>query len=187
MSNKSMIETAYDVFVKQGNSPKSLSFKELCQAVRDELGITDDEEFISKVGAFYTSLALDGRLVLLSDNTWDLRSRHTYDEIKKNTLEYYDTETADKDENGEAVDDEGLLHDLGELTVMTMMITPLLPSKTSTISPNNLTNHLTNSSIKMEELVFLLIYSFNNLDYAFQKGFIGPSQKMFAILLLAFE
>ena len=50
MSNKSMIETAYDVFVKQGNSPKSLSFKELCQAVRDELGITDDEEFISKVG-----------------------------------------------------------------------------------------------------------------------------------------
>ena len=93
-----MIETAYDVFVKQGNSPKSLSFKELCQAVRDELGITDDEEFISKVGAFYTSLALDGRLVLLS----------------KNTLEYYDTETADKDENGEAVDDEGLPHDLGD-------------------------------------------------------------------------
>ena len=114
MSNKSMIETAYDVFVKQGNSPKSLSFKELCQAVRDELGITDDEEFISKVGAFYTSLALDGRLVLLSDNTWDLRSRHTYDEIKKNTLEYYDTETADKDENGEAVDDEGLPHNLGD-------------------------------------------------------------------------
>ena len=106
MSNKSMIETAYDVFVKQGNSPKSLSFKELCQAVRDELGITDDEEFISKVGAFYTSLALDGRLVLLSDNTWDLRSRHTYDEIKKNTLEYYDTETADKDENDEDCDVE---------------------------------------------------------------------------------
>ena len=39
----------------------------------------------------------------------------------------------------------------------------------------------------MEELVFLLIYSFKNLDYAFQKGFIGPSQKMFDILLLAFE
>lgn len=39
----------------------------------------------------------------------------------------------------------------------------------------------------MEELVFLLIYSFKKLDYAFQKGFIGPFQKMFAILLLAFE
>lgn len=39
----------------------------------------------------------------------------------------------------------------------------------------------------MEELVFLLIYSFKKLDYAFQKGFIGPSRKMFAILLLAFE
>lgn len=39
----------------------------------------------------------------------------------------------------------------------------------------------------MEELVFLLIYSFNNLDYAFRKGFIGPFPKMFAILLLAFE
>ena len=70
---------------------------------------------------------------------------------------------------------------------MTMMITPLLPSKTSTILPNNLSNYLTNSSIKMEELVFLLIYSFKNLDYAFRKGFIGPFQKMFAILLLAFE
>lgn len=71
---------------------------------------------------------------------------------------------------------------------MTMMTTPLLPSKISTILPNNnLTNHLTNSSIKMEELVFLLIYSFKKLDYAFQKGFIGPFQKMFAILLLAFE
>lgn len=39
----------------------------------------------------------------------------------------------------------------------------------------------------MEELIFLLIYSFKKLDYAFQKGFIGPSTKMFAILLLAFE
>lgn len=39
----------------------------------------------------------------------------------------------------------------------------------------------------MEELVFLLIYSFKKLDYASQKGFIGPSRKMFAILLLAFE
>ncbi len=39
----------------------------------------------------------------------------------------------------------------------------------------------------MEELVFLLIYSFKKLDYAFRKGFIGSSQKMFAILLLAFE
>lgn len=39
----------------------------------------------------------------------------------------------------------------------------------------------------MEELFFLLIYSFKKLDYVFRKGFIGPSQKMFAILLLAFE
>ncbi len=39
----------------------------------------------------------------------------------------------------------------------------------------------------MEELVFLLIYSFKKLDYAFRKGIIGPFQKMFAILLLAFE
>lgn len=39
----------------------------------------------------------------------------------------------------------------------------------------------------MEELFFLLIYSFLKLDYTFQKGFIGQFQKMFAILLLAFE
>ena len=39
----------------------------------------------------------------------------------------------------------------------------------------------------MEELVFLLIYSFKKLDYAFRKGFIGLFKKMFAILLLAFE
>lgn len=39
----------------------------------------------------------------------------------------------------------------------------------------------------MEELVFLLIYSFKKQDYAFRNGFIGPSPKMFAILLLAFE
>lgn len=39
----------------------------------------------------------------------------------------------------------------------------------------------------MEELVFLLIYSFKKLDYVFRKGFIGPFQKMLAILLLAFE
>lgn len=29
----------------------------------------------------------------------------------------------------------------------------------------------------MEELVFLLIYSFKKLDYAFRKGIIGPFQK----------
>ena len=39
----------------------------------------------------------------------------------------------------------------------------------------------------MEELFFLSIYSFKKLDYAFRKGFIGPFQKMFAILLSAFE
>jgi DNA-directed RNA polymerase subunit delta len=40
-----------------------------------------DEERESKLGIFYTSLTLDGRFVILSDGSWDLRVRHKFEQV----------------------------------------------------------------------------------------------------------
>jgi len=38
-----------------------------------------DDEYTSKIGAFYTSLTLDKRFMLLESAEWDLRDRHVVD------------------------------------------------------------------------------------------------------------
>ena len=58
--------------------------------------------FDEKIGDYYTSLATDKRFILLSDGTWDLRSRHTSDKIVK----VVDSEEDDEDEDDEDLKDK---------------------------------------------------------------------------------
>ena len=79
-------------------SKKSINTKDLFTEIIKLLELPK-KTFDEKIGDYYTSLATDKRFILLSDGTWDLRSRHTSDKIVK---------VVDSEEDDEEDDDEDL-------------------------------------------------------------------------------
>lgn len=62
-----------------------------------------DSIFESKIGDYYTALSTDKRFILLDDGTWDLKSNHTSDKLKKQVDsvdddDYEEEELPDEDE-----------------------------------------------------------------------------------------
>lgn len=95
MKEGSMIEVAYKALQNAGEPMK---FTDLWALVKQELEITPEEEGF-RLGHFYTDLSLSGsKFVVLTDNTWDLRSRHTYDAVHINVDDVY-TEVEQSDED----------------------------------------------------------------------------------------
>ena len=79
MNKGSMIEYAIAILTTQ----KAMTFAELWAKVKEELEITPEEE-ADRIGHFYTDLSLSGQTILLPGNVWDLRQRHTFDELTLN-------------------------------------------------------------------------------------------------------
>ena len=79
-------------------SKKSINTKDLFTEIIKLLELPK-KSFDEKIGDYYPSLATDKRFILLSDGTWDLRSRHTSDKIVK---------VVDSEEDDEEEDDEDL-------------------------------------------------------------------------------
>jgi DNA-directed RNA polymerase subunit delta len=77
MKQLSLPETAFAILSKEKDP---LKFQELYAKLAAELEMSDDEKG-AHIGQFYTDISLDGRFVCLSDNFWDLRSRHSYDKV----------------------------------------------------------------------------------------------------------
>lgn len=76
MSLHSMTEVAYQIMVEL-EAP--MSFAELWEKVKTEMGF-NEAQAAKKIASFYSALMLDKKFVLLEDNIWDLRKRHTYHE-----------------------------------------------------------------------------------------------------------
>lgn len=103
--NKSMVQAAYEIVSEHG---KEMTFADLFAAIKKELEISDEiplgkteSEADRRIGEFYTELTLDGRFVPLGNNTWDLRSRHTYEKVHIDVNDVYtdvDEFDDDKDE-----------------------------------------------------------------------------------------
>ena len=99
MKQGSMIEEAYLILKEEG---KELPFATLWARVREKLDI-NDEEAAERVGFFYSDLTLSGKIVALSNNNWDLRSRHKYEAVHIDVKDIYvDVEESD----GDSVDEE---------------------------------------------------------------------------------
>ena len=98
------IDVAYDHLKSQKHS---VSFKDLWQVVREQLGF-DDKQSQKKISQFYTDLTLDGRFIALDNNEWDLKSKHKFEEAFIDTAELVDD---DGDEEIELVDDELEMND----------------------------------------------------------------------------
>ena len=109
MSNKSLIDYAHEVLEA---SKEPLSFKELFDKAVSLSGLDlSKEETRHKMSSLYTQLSLDGRFIILTDNNWDLRSRHVYSQV------HIDIDDAYSDEEGEEYDAEEaelLREELGE-------------------------------------------------------------------------
>lgn len=92
-----MLESAGRILKDEG---KELKFAELWSRVKADLEITPEEEE-QRIGHFYTDLSMSGEFVVLGENTWDLRSRHTYDKVHIDVNDVYsdvderDTDAAD--------------------------------------------------------------------------------------------
>ena len=95
-----MIEVAYQVLT---NNNGSMPFVDLWKDVSQEMGF-NQTQFEDNIAQFYTDLSLDGRFLNMSQNTWDLRSRHTYSESVMDT----DSIAIDEDdeEELELIEDE---------------------------------------------------------------------------------
>lgn len=95
---QSLVDVAYSIITKK---KKPISFDKLWAEVCEEENI-DEENAKSKASYFYTQLMLDGRFVTLGENTWDLRTRHTFDKVHIDMNDVY----ADDDEIDEGSDDD---------------------------------------------------------------------------------
>ncbi len=75
---------------KSMNTPSI--FKEICNL----LGYSD-EEYTAKIGDYYTSLTIDKRFVLLDNNEWDIRDRHSVELIMDDDEESEDVEEVEEE------------------------------------------------------------------------------------------
>lgn len=101
--SKSLLDLAYD-FISTQKDP--VPFATICDCIAKESGLSK-EELAQKLSRFYTNLVLDGRFVTLGENTWDLRSRHTFDKVHIDMKDVYsDVEAPDDDEEEEIEEKE---------------------------------------------------------------------------------
>ena len=99
----SLPETAFEVLTAANDT---LSFAELYGKVA-EIAEMSEEEKAARIGQFYTEISLDGRFVGLTDNTWDLRSRHTYDKVHIDVNDVYtEVDEGERDEEDAKEDAE---------------------------------------------------------------------------------
>lgn len=97
-----MIEVAYQVLT---NNNEAMPFVDLWKDVSQEMGFTQTQ-FEDNIAQFYTDLSLDGRFLNMSQNTWDLRSRHTYSESVMDTDSIAIDEDDEDEEESELIEDE---------------------------------------------------------------------------------
>ncbi len=98
-----MLESAQRALTAEG---KEMRFVDLWAKVKADLEISDEEE-AQRIGRFYTDISMSGQFVVLGENIWDLRSRHTYDKVHIDVNDVYsdvderDTDAVDAVEEAE--------------------------------------------------------------------------------------
>lgn len=104
---KSNLDVAFELVSRKKNP---VVFSKLWEEVSQIQGLSE-EEAKKRASKFYTALSLDGRFITLGDNTWDLRSRYTFDKVHIDMNEVYtddsdEVEDEDKSEDDYFIDEE---------------------------------------------------------------------------------
>lgn len=98
---KSNLDVAFELVSRKKNP---VVFSKLWEEVSQIQGLSE-EEAKKKASKFYTALSLDGRFITLGDNTWDLRSRYTFDKVHIDMNEVY-TDDSDEVEDEDRSEDD---------------------------------------------------------------------------------
>ena len=93
MKNISLPDTAFEILTAAGGP---MSFADLYAKIV-ELNEMTPEERDAFIGRFYTDLSLDGRIVGLADNTWDLRTRHQLKDFNLSAVDVYTEDEGEVD------------------------------------------------------------------------------------------
>lgn len=108
MNEKSLLDYGFDVL---SASKEPIKFIDLFNGAIKLSGLElSDSEIKMKMSKFYTSLSLDGRFITLTDNTWDLRCRHVFEQVHLDMIDAY----SDEDEEIDAEEEKLLREELGE-------------------------------------------------------------------------
>ena len=89
---------------KSMNTPTT--FRKIC----DLLEYTEDD-YVSKIGDYYTSLTIDKRFVLLDNNEWDIRDNHSIKIELDDDDDDIEIEVEDEEEEEEIIEDETIYDD----------------------------------------------------------------------------
>ena len=91
---KAMIDVAYE---QLSPKKKPMTFLKLWEEISQIMGFTPIQEE-ENIAQFYSDLSLDDRFVCVGDNKWDLRERHTYNEVVVDTSDILIDEGDDEEE-----------------------------------------------------------------------------------------
>ena len=91
---RAMIDVAFDQLTTK---KKPATFAKLWEEISQIMGFTPQQEE-DNIAQFYSDLSLDDRFVCVGGNQWDLRARHTYNEVVVDTSEILIDENDDEDE-----------------------------------------------------------------------------------------
>ena len=108
MNDKSLLDYGFDVL---SASKDPVKFIDLFNKSLELSGLQlSDNEIKTRMSKFYTQLSLDGRFITLTDNYWDLRSRHVFEKVHLDMIDAYSDEEEETDEEEEKL----LREELGE-------------------------------------------------------------------------
>lgn len=98
----SMVDIAFELMTKR---KKPINFYELWENVAQIKDFTTEQKEENE-SLFYTNISLDGRMITVGENNWDLRSRHKFEDVHIDMNDIYsDDETEEED------DDDGVEED----------------------------------------------------------------------------
>ena len=108
MNEKSLLDYGFDVL---SASKEPVKFIDLFNKAVSLSGLElSEQDLKARMSKFYTQLSLDGRFITLTDNFWDLRSRHKFEQVHLDMIDAYSDEEDEVDEEEEQL----LRQELGE-------------------------------------------------------------------------
>ena len=101
---ESMVNIAFEILTK---SAGAMSFYDIWKEVAEKKEF-DEEQKDDNESLFYTNMILDGRMITIGENKWDLRTRHRFEEVH---IDMNDIYNEDESEESAEEEDEGLVED----------------------------------------------------------------------------
>ena len=101
---ESMVNIAFEILTK---SAGAMSFYDIWKEVAEKKEF-DEAQKDDNESLFYTNMILDGRMITVGENKWDLRTRHRFEEVH---IDMNDIYNEDESEESTEEEDEGLVED----------------------------------------------------------------------------